>query len=538
MAQSSHHIVCFAPYTDWSIHSARQVTILHALKQRGATVSYVACDGVFSDCDLYQKSNGAPHGRQADSCLVCQSSVAARLAAWGMPYRWLGRWLSSQDFETAGAWVAALQPTEYPTATYGEWAIGAWMASSVHTHFRYNVIDPEAPDVMPVYGSYLYSGLLAAIALERLFDEEKPDAQLLFNGRMGPTRIALEIAKEKGIRTLCEERSQVFGRMTLFDNVTCLDLGAVDALWDLWRNQPLTEDEVKTLGALLEDRWCGTSKDVSVFSTGLQNSAIRALNLDPNRPLWVLFTSSLDETIDEPRSGGAFDDQYEWIDATLAFAKTRPDMQLVIRVHPNVASAESLGQNPQDVAYFETLPGRCPPNVTVVPSASEISAYSLAAEADLGLIWYSTIGLEMAALGKPVLRVGTNWLANCAFMLGATTPEAYAIQLENFERNDSAESAKDIAAAAWRFAYVWYYRQSWPFPLVNQPTWYRGEPAWEKVSDLDEGKDVSLDQICNVIMTDAPLHDQGGPPSRAQQGDDRDMIWTRIAPFIGSGQTR
>jgi hypothetical protein len=102
MTTSSPHIVCFAPYTDWSMHSARQVTILHGLRLRGATVSYVTCDGVFSDCDLFQKSTGAAQAKQSNSCQVCQSSVAARLAAWNMPIRWLGRWLSTTDFEEAG----------------------------------------------------------------------------------------------------------------------------------------------------------------------------------------------------------------------------------------------------------------------------------------------------------------------------------------------------------------------------------------------------------------------------------------------------
>jgi len=63
------HILCFAPYTDWSIHSARQVTILQALRQRGATASYVTCDGAFSDCDLLQPSTGAP--------AVCSGASAA-----------------------------------------------------------------------------------------------------------------------------------------------------------------------------------------------------------------------------------------------------------------------------------------------------------------------------------------------------------------------------------------------------------------------------------------------------------------------------
>lgn len=102
MTDTHRHIVCFAPYTDWSIHSARQVTILHGLRQRGASVTYVTCDGVFSDCDLFQAATGAKKPRDAQSCLVCQASVASRLAAWSMPFRWLGSWLTTQDRDDAG----------------------------------------------------------------------------------------------------------------------------------------------------------------------------------------------------------------------------------------------------------------------------------------------------------------------------------------------------------------------------------------------------------------------------------------------------
>ncbi len=194
MSNPSPHIVCFAPYTDWSIHSARQVTILHGLRQRGATVSYVTCDGVFSDCDLFQKATGATQDRDANSCLICQASVTSRPAAWSMPYRWLGTWLTTQDRNTVGAWLAALATSDYPTAHLENWQIGSWVQSSVRTHLRCNTMDMNDAQTVSTYGSYLYSGALAAIGLDRLFDEEKPDLQLLFNGRMAPTRIALELA--------------------------------------------------------------------------------------------------------------------------------------------------------------------------------------------------------------------------------------------------------------------------------------------------------------------------------------------------------
>lgn len=86
MPRRNPHILCFAPYTDWSIHSAREVTIIQALRVRGCTATYVTCDGAFTDCDIRQQSTGGPAGRIANVCLVCQANVATRLAGWGMPY--------------------------------------------------------------------------------------------------------------------------------------------------------------------------------------------------------------------------------------------------------------------------------------------------------------------------------------------------------------------------------------------------------------------------------------------------------------------
>src|SRR3954468_7687652 len=138
------HIVCFAPYTNWSIHSARQVTILQALRLRGCSVSYVACDGAFEVCDMTQAANGAAIPPGARACLTCQSSVAARLATWGMPYRWFGRWLKSADLALAEGWATGLEPRTFTDAVYDEaaegkpagerWKLGEWVRSSVHTH--------------------------------------------------------------------------------------------------------------------------------------------------------------------------------------------------------------------------------------------------------------------------------------------------------------------------------------------------------------------------------------------------------------------
>ncbi|NKB44278.1 MAG: hypothetical protein GKS03_08375 [Alphaproteobacteria bacterium] len=534
MTSSSPHIVCFAPYTDWSIHSAQQVTVLHGLRLRGATVSYVTCDGVFSDCDLFQKATGAAQGRQPNSCLICQSSVAARLAAWNMPYRWLGTWLTTQDRTDVGRWIANLSPENYLSASLNGWAIGEWVQSSVRTELRCNVFDMEDPKTSSTYASYLYSGALAALGLDRLFEEEKPDAQLLFNGRMAPTRIALELAKQRGIRTLCEERSAVAGNLILFNNVNCLDVDHVDQLWDEWKDIPLTPDEFQHIANVLEERRSGAGGDVSVFGASRQaiSEVSNALSLDQNKPLWVLFTSSEDEIADKAGISSIFPTQTGWIEETVKYAGSHQDIQLVIRVHPNVGGNKALGDNTEGMAYFEALATSAPDNVRVVQPGDTLSSYSLAEMCDLALVWYSTIAIETATLGRRVIRAGGFLLENRDFIYAPESPPAYPGLLDQMREEATTEELLEIAVGAWRFAYIWYLRRTIPFPLVAQPEWYVGEMAWNNPQELVPGSDSSLDRICEIFMSGSPVHktlDGHAPGSKIEE---QKLVLEHIRPFL------
>jgi hypothetical protein len=530
------HILCFAPYTDWSIHSARQVTILRALRARGATVTYVTCDGVFSDCDLLQSANGAPNQKPDNACLACQARVATRLAEWNMPFRWLGRWLSTEDHTQAAKWVQSLRASDYPTACHGDWQIGAWVKSSVHSHLRHNVLDFAEPTTASVFASYLYSGYLACCGLSKLLAEEQPDIQLLFNGRMAPTRIALELAKARGIRTICEERGYAPGRIALFDNVNCLDFSTLDGLWESWKSTPLSATEIGEMRGFLDDRWRGRSQDISVFSRSIESPAqiFEALRFDPNRPLWALFTSSLDEVADQWRPDGAFKSQHEWIQSTIAHVADRPDIQLAIRVHPNVGGPKSLGKNPQDLAFFNDLRRTLPPNVRLISSDNSLSSYGLAAAASAGMVWLSTIGIEMAALGRPVVRAGGGWLAQADFFKGPRTVQEYMASLNTLVA-DPVPTDLTTAVLAWRFAYAFFFRASLSFPLVRQPRWYAGEMAYEALSALEPGRDVNLDRICSVFLERRPVHDK--PATRAEGRDavEQNEIAAAIVSLLRDG---
>jgi hypothetical protein len=497
------HVVCFVPYVNWTLHGAREITLLHALHLRGCSVSTVLCDGVFDDCEVYREATPTSLHRPA-ACLVCQSHAARHLAMWGMPYRWLGRWLNDNDFEMAFTWVAGLSPQDYPGATWNGWTLGEWVKSSLHSYFRQNTLDLSEERIAGAYARYLTSAMLAGLALSRLFDTEKPDVQILMNGRMGILRVALELAKARGIRTICEERAYVLERVSLFDNVSCMDNGPLGELWRTWRDIPMTRAEVGELSAILRKRWAGKSGELIVSPpAGNSVHVTTELGLDPRRPIWVLFTSCMDECVSNAGYEGAFPSQEAWIDATVAYAAHHPDIQLVIRVHPNTGSSARFGANSQELRYFAALSTRLPANVRLVNSASKISSYDLASCAQVGLVWHSTIGLEVGVMGRTIVRAGTGWLSGASFCRHPDRAEAYELFLDDVVARPQPAPADIIAA--WRYAYLFFVRQTHDFPFVEIYDWSGGRITYDKPEALAPGQNASLDHICEAIINGTSL---------------------------------
>jgi hypothetical protein len=151
-------VLCYAPYNRWALHGRWEMTILQALKLRGAEVQYVLCDGLYTDCDQFW---GVVAPRPANACSMCQMQVVNLVHGMGMDFHWLGRYLQTDEQREAERWADALADDELLTAAYGAWDIAEWIRSSVQSHFRANDIDIARPAVAKVVRSYLYSGLVA-----------------------------------------------------------------------------------------------------------------------------------------------------------------------------------------------------------------------------------------------------------------------------------------------------------------------------------------------------------------------------------------
>ena len=68
----------------------------------------------------------------------------------------------------------------------------------------------------------------------------------------------------------------------------------------------------------------------------------------------------------------------------------------------------------------------CPPNVRVVAADDPQSSYPLMEAADLGLVFSSTTGVELALAGTPVVVAGQSHYRDKGFTLDVSTPEEFA----------------------------------------------------------------------------------------------------------------
>jgi hypothetical protein len=518
-------VLCYSPHNRWVVHGHWDMTIAHGLKHRGADVRYVMCDGLFSDCDVYWK---AWEDRPADACLQCQAGTAALAAENQMPYEWLGRSLDPKESREARRWVSSLDRGELLDARYGEWRIGAWIKSSVHSHFRRSRLDVADAEVERATRSYLYSGLIAAFALDRLLDDYAPDVLLVFNGRMSSTRVALELARARGIRVVCHERGPRKGTMRLTVDRTIIAREPYVDLWERWGEVPLTLEELDAILGHLSEREHGVNTGCIAFSPELQahDHVYEALGLRPGRPVWVLFTSSDDEVAAAPDWRGRRP-QTEWIADTIEYARRHPELELVIRLHPNTGSRRSVGANLQQLSELDELRVGLPANVHWVAPDDEVSSYSLMDIGAVGLIAHSTVGLEMAAKGKRVIASAPGVVSDLPFVRTAEAPDAYLRALD-----DALELAPDAVdhearRLALRFAYGFYFRQPVEFPLVASRHDAVATRNWTAPDELMPGADAGLDRCTAIVLDGQPVV---LPPSEAERARDPEPERRALAP--------
>ena len=172
---------------------------------------------------------------------------------------------------------------------------------------------------------------------------------------------------------------------------------------------------------------------------------------------------------------------------------------MVIRVHPS--EARGIGTKQPIVGEIKTRFPNLPENVKVIPPESYLSSYTLAEMSQVVLVFGTTVGLETAARGIPVIVAADTFFGAKGFTYDPNSPEEYFALLDRAMQ--LPHNSPQMIECARKFAYHVFFRATVDFPQVHarDPVWSRGlRLKFRRLSELAPGHSPDLDAICDGIL--------------------------------------
>jgi hypothetical protein len=202
-----------------------------------------------------------------------------------------------------------------------------------------------------------------------------------------------------------------------------------------------------------------------VPSTGAE-TAREKLGLDA-RPVVLLAANVIGDSLTLGRATFS-GDMSSWLRRTLAYFADKDGVQFILRVHPGEQGLE--GPSVADLVA-ETLP-ELPAHMRLVAAADPINTYDLVAAADLGLVYTTTVGMEMAMSGLPVIVVGQTHYRGKGFTLDPDSWEAYFELLDGqLAAGGGARLTPEQVDQAWHYAYRFFFDYPQPYPWHLMHFW-------------------------------------------------------------------
>lgn len=271
------------------------------------------------------------------------------------------------------------------------------------------------------YCVYLVNAMRSLQAFARYLNDFPPQVVFAYSPQYSNINPCTQYAIEKGIKVMFVEGgsnlSHRLPRLRVWDwNVHGLVNPAL-SLWSESSNKPVTPYSATRVVEHFEHLLAGKHHAVySAPNTSLLD--IRSLwNIAPKQQVILMALSSYDEAFaallikafpDHKVFSDVFRTQIDWIKATIHWVASRPDLFLIIRVHPRDFPNKREAVRSEQSYLLQDLLEHLPDNVHVNWPDQKVSLYQIFEDVDLLTTGWSVTALEALALGIPVVTYDSN----------------------------------------------------------------------------------------------------------------------------------
>jgi hypothetical protein len=399
-------------------HALPENRLVCELAERGHETVYVSCTRSFpKHCTTYSAfllPVNAPRAAKDQVCATCVRNARTLTAGSGARHLQLKHYLQPQDDARIDALVADVTRENYLDFTYEGVEVGRIVTYELF--LQYKKMSPRLNDEeWEYYRIYLRNSLLSLIGFIRIYTQEKPDAVFFYSPQYDVNGVAAAHVIRQGSRAYFIEGSssnaERYSALRVWDWGVHGLVNPALSHWDTAKHLVTEEDARRVTGHFLE---LLRGRSFAVYSEPVKNGfSLRARFGVPDGAKIVLATlSSFDEAYaaymigkfpERKVKSPVFRDQFEWIQKTIAHVANRPDIFLIVRVHPRDYPNKRDPRQSEQAALWEKMFEARPANVAINWPQDKLSIYSIFGQVDAVVTGWSATGTEALAFGVPVV---------------------------------------------------------------------------------------------------------------------------------------
>lgn len=431
----------FAMLTGWSLR-LQGARVIHFVCQRGMTRCVMGTD----QTDVYQVP-------PCQKCLAQSAVIYDRSKISKMIY------FASEEL------AKSLQDTTLSKLShlrYDDIPLGDLCLPSMRWILRRHHLEDDEPTRV-LYRHYILSAYKVAMQFDWQVITESPVAVMVFNGMLFPEATARWIARKRNVPVVSHEVGmRPFSAFFTEGEATAYQV-------EIPADFQLSPHQDQQLDAYLSRRFKGDFSMAGIQfwpeMSGLGEGLLE--RMEAYRQVVPIFTNVIFDT-SQPHANVVFRHMFAWLDRVLKVIKSHPETLFVIRAHPDESRPGKSSQE-SVAAWVRERDVDALPNVVFIGPDDYFSSYEMIQRAKFVMIYNSTIGMEAAIMGAPVLCAGKARFTQLDTVFFPHSQDEYLEMLEQFLSADRVDAPKQHQVNARRFLYFQLYRTSLPFDSYLEP---------------------------------------------------------------------
>lgn len=475
----------------------------YALRLQGAQIIPIYCDAIQpTECEYW---NGVWMGNQAFKT-KCKGCVRKSQKLWEknpIPAIKLSKYLQGNEIEEIEKKIECLNEEQWITYVDDGMPFGRWVKDLL---LNGNVVGNYklVPDYHERGLAHLKNLLLLKVAYERVLDDVKPSRVVSNNSYYGMFAILQELCIKKCIPFYShfEADRQSTWNYAYNDTPGNLDFSKP---WKKFSQIPLKNIQKDKIKNWLKGRNSGKNMVYDTLVAGKHLIDEFDLSKMDNKKPTALLAGNVVWDLSSLNTDIVFPDMVSWIVETINWFAHHPEYQLIIRPHPG----ETFPSVPITEERVETellkRGVQLPKNVFLLPTRLNMTVYQLFPLIQVGLVYTTTVGLEMAASKIPVITSAKAPYRGFGFTFDPSKKQDYFNILDKILQGKEVINFESQVDLAYKFLLFYHFHFYTKINIMDYVWATTPKIKIKSIEDLLPGNNKCRDYVTESIMKGLPI---------------------------------